>query len=258
MGDRISLNGEIWELLAKPINMDPILYKQLREFLPQNRCTSTANWEGYTAFWEIQDNYLCLQQIEICVYDEASNKDSTLIYDAESLQNLFAPYCSNGRIQARWISGELRAGKGNLVRYFHTAFERNMETEQVLDIENGKLRKATTYHNYKKSGLNLMKAQDEIIRRFPWKRFPEYKSQRITFVIHKFQITDDGHFQDCEVKAIFIRPSHEKIEDSNHPLATALKETFKSIYPWEILFINGQYTSEYSNMSIVLWEKDSP
>lgn len=96
MGDKISLNGEIWELLAKPINMDPILYKQLREFLPQNRCTSTANWDGYTAFWEILDNYLCLQQIEICVYDEASNKDSTLIYDAESLQSLFAPYCSNG------------------------------------------------------------------------------------------------------------------------------------------------------------------
>lgn len=35
------------------------------------------------------------------------------------------------------------------------------------------------------------------------------------------------------------------INDGNHPLALALKETLKSIYPWEVLFINGKYTMEY-------------
>lgn len=42
------------------------------------------------------------------------------------------------------------------------------------------------------------------------------------------------------------------INDGNHPLALAFKETLKSIYPWEVLFINGKYTSEYRNLTITL------
>ncbi len=254
-GDIISLNGDTWVLMAKPINMDSILYKRLMEFIPENHCISTSNWEGYTAFWEIRDKYLCLQRMEVCVYDEESRKDSTLAYDAEALQIPFASYYKDGKIQARWLSGELRAGKGDLVRYVHMGFNRNMETEQILHIKIGKVLKTNIYHNYKKPGLNIMKAQDEIIQRFPWKRFPEYKGQRITFGINNFQITDDGHFKDCKVRTIFLRPSRETIEDDNHPLAIAIKEILESIYPWEILFINGRRTIEYTNFMMVVWEK---
>ena len=66
--------------------MDSTLYKRLMDFIPDNHCVSTGNWEGYTAFWEIQNDYLCLQRIEVCVYDETNRKDSTLIYHAEALQ----------------------------------------------------------------------------------------------------------------------------------------------------------------------------
>lgn len=45
------------------------------------------------------------------------------------------------------------------------------------------------------------------------------------------------------------------INDGNHSLALALKETLKSIYPWEVLFINGKYTSEYRNFTMTLQEK---
>lgn len=256
-GDLISLDGETWVLMAKPINKDPILFKCLMGFIPDNHCASTSNWEGYTAFWEIRDNYLCLRRMEVCVYDKANKKDSTLIYDAETLQIPFASYYKDEKIQARWFSGELRAGKGDLLRYVHSGFDRNMETEQVLHIKSGKVVKTTTYHNFKKPGLNMMKAQDEIIRRFPWKRFPEYKGLRITFLINNFQMTHDGHFANCEVPAIYLRPSRETIEDGNHPLAIAFKETLKAIYPWEILFINGKYTTEYTNFTIGIWEKDT-
>lgn len=44
------------------------------------------------------------------------------------------------------------------------------------------------------------------------------------------------------------------INDGNHPLALALKETLKSIYPWEVLFINGKYTMEYRNFTMTLQE----
>ena len=251
-GDIIRLEGKEWVLLVKPIESDTMQGNRVRAFLPDNISYSTGNYSCYTASWEIRNGYLCLRQIEADVYDEASNKDSTLVYEGKDLQSLFPSYYKDGEIQARWFSGELRAGKGNLVRYVHDGFDRNMETEQVLTVRNGKVLKTETYHNYRRPGLNLKKAQKEIACRFPWKRFPEYRGEQIIFVIGDFQMTDDGHFVDCDVHFFFLRSSRKTIEDRNHPLALAFKETLKSIYPWEVLFINGKYTMEYRSFTMPL------
>lgn len=253
-GDMIRLEGEEWVLMAKPIESDTMLGNRVRAFLPDNISYSTGNYSCYTASWEIRNGYLCLRRIEADVYDEASNKESTLVYEGKDLQSLFPSYYKDGEIQARWFSGELRAGKGNLVRYVHDGFDRNMETEQILTVQNGKVLKTQTYHNYRRAGLNLKKAQKEIACRFPWKRFPEYRGEQIIFVIGDFQMTDDGHFVDCDVHFFFLRSSRKTIEDGNHPLALALKETLKSIYPWEVLFINGKYTMEYRSFTMPLQE----
>ena len=252
-GDVILLEGEKWVLMAKPIGYDSLLCRRMDDFLPENVSRSTGNYSGYTAFWEIRDGYLCLQRVEADVYDEVSKKEYRRVYEVKELQPLFVAYCQAGEIQARWFSGELRAGKGNVVRYVHDGFSRNMETEQVLTVRNGKVLKTQTYHNYRRAGLNLMKAQEEIMCRFPWEQFPEYRGERIIFSISDFQMTEDGHFVDCNVRFIFLRSSREKIDGRNHPLALALKETLKSIYPWEVLFINGKYTVEYRNFTMPLW-----
>lgn len=252
-GDVILLEGEKWVLMAKPIGYDSLLCRRIDDFLPKNVTRSTGNYSGYTAFWEIRDGYLCLQRVEADVYDEVSKKEYRRVYEVKELQPLFVAYCQAGEIQARWFSGELRAGKGNVVRCVHDGFSRNMETEQVLTVRNGKVLKTQTYHNYRRAGLNLMKAQEEIMCRFPWEQFPEYRGERIIFSISDFQMTEDGHFVDCDVRFIFLRSSREKIDGRNHPLALALKETLKSIYPWEVLFINGKYTVEYRNFTMPLW-----
>lgn len=251
-GDMIRLEGEEWVLMAKPIESDTMLGNRVRAFLPDNISYSTGNYSCYTASWEIRNGYLCLRRIEADVYDEASNKESTRVYEGKDLQSLFLSYYKDGEIQARWFSGELRAGKGNLVRYVHDGFDRNMETEQILTVQNGKVLKTQTYHNYRRPGLNLKKAQKEIACRFPWKRFPEYRGEQIIFVIGDSQMTDDGHFVDCDVHFFFLRSSRKTIEDGNHPLALAFKETLKSIYPWEVLFINGKYTMEYRSFTMPL------
>lgn len=253
-GDVIRLEGEEWVLMAKPIGYDSLLCRRMGDFLPENVSRSTGNYSGYTAFWEVRDGYLCLQRVEADVYEEVGKKKSTRVYEVKDLQPIFAAYCRAGTIQARWFSGELRAGKGDLVRYVHDGFDRNMETEQVLTVRNGKVLETQTYHNYRRAGLNLMKAQEEIVRRFPWERFPEYRGQRILFSLSNFQTTEDGHFVDCDVRFIFLRTSRKMINDGNHPLALALKETLKSIYPWEVLFINGKYTGEYRNFTMTLQE----
>lgn len=253
-GDVIRLEGEEWVLMAKPIDYDSLLCRRMGDFLPENVSRSTGNYSGYTAFWEVRDGYLCLQRVEADVYEEVGKKKSTRVYEVKDLQPIFAAYCRAGTIQARWFSGELRAGKGDLVRYVHDGFDRNMETEQVLTVRNGKVLETQTYHNYRRAGLNLTKAYGEIVRRFPWERFPEYRGERFLFSLSDFQTTEDGHFVDCDVRFIFLRTSRRMINDGNHPLALALKETLKSIYPWEVLFINGKYTGEYRNFTMTLQE----
>ena len=257
-GDVIRLEGEKWVLMAKPIGYDSLLCRRMDDFLPENVSRSMGNYSGYTAFWEIRDGYLYLQRVEADVCNEVSKKEFTRVYEVKDLQPLFAAYCRAGMIQAHWFSGELRAGKGDCVRYVHDGFDRNMEMEQVLTVRNGKVLETKTYHNYRRAGLNLMKAQGEIVRRFPWKRFPEYRGERILFSISDFQITEDGYFVDCDVRFIFLRSSREMINDGNHLLARAFKEMLKSIYPWEVLFINGKYMSEYRNFTMSLQEKTTP
>ena len=153
-GDIIYLEGEEWVLMAKPIAQDSLLRERVWEFLPENRTFSTNNWSGYTAFWEVSDGYIYLRQMEVAVYDKVRKKKSTMVYEANDLQELFASYFKEGKIQATWFSGELRAGKGNVVRYVHTGFERNMETERVLTVLNGKVLNTKTY-TYRKDGPDL-------------------------------------------------------------------------------------------------------
>ena len=167
---------------------------------------------------------------------------------------MFQPYYQNGKICARWFSGELRAGKGELVRYVHNGFDRNLETEQVMVLQHGRIESCQTYHNTLRAGMKIQHAQDEIIRRFPWHRFPEYKGKRMTFWVNNMQCYSDGRLVDLDVVIMSVRPKRENIDDKNHPLAKAFKEVLKSIYPWEVLFINGKYTIEFKDFVLTIWE----
>lgn len=151
-GDVIDIKGEEWGLLAKPINNNRLLYKRLMDFLPENRSMSTADWDGYTAFWKMEDGYLYLQHIEVTVYDKDRNS-LTIAFLPDDLKQVFAFYYANGKIRADWFTGQIRAVHGEFVRYIHSGFNRNLETEQVIDVKEGQVLRMELYHNYKKDGL---------------------------------------------------------------------------------------------------------
>lgn len=252
-GDVICIEGKEWELMDKPINTDSDLFNRLMDFIPENHCITTSNGEGYTAFWEIRNNYLYLQKIKVCVYD--NEKESTITFDVDTLKTVFAPYYTQDGICARWFTGEIRAGQGKMVRYVHSGFDRNMEIENVMRVKRGKITRTHIYHNYIKPGLNLRDSQDELIKRFPWDQFPETKGQRLIIYMSDFKMTDDGHLQDFDLHFILIRPMKKEIKAPDHPLRKAFKETMKSIHPWETLYINGKYTMEFKQLVMSIWEK---
>lgn len=248
-GDVIYLDGESWNLLWEPINSDPTVYARLKVFLPERRDWSTANGDGYTAFWEIKNGYLCLKQIEIEILD------SIQTYDTEALKKPFAPYYKKKEIRASWFSGEVRAGCGKHIRYVHDGFDRNFETEQVLTIQNGKVIKAVTYHNYRVPGLKINEASKIISRRFPWWKFPEYRGKNIVCIICDTEMSKDGHFLDCYISKMYLLYSHKQIEE-DVSLIRAIKETLRSIYPWETIVANGKSQMiEYPIIAIGLEEE---
>lgn len=57
--------------------------------LPKNHCITTANWEGYTAYWEVQHSHLYLHHLEVCVYDKRKKEEYSLTYQPDQLKKCF-------------------------------------------------------------------------------------------------------------------------------------------------------------------------
>ena len=243
--DIIYIDGEEWYLMAKPLTFDHQLRDRIDGFLPENRCWTTADPMGYTAFWEIVDDYLYLLRIEACVYDKATKQDSTLVYSADDLKPIVGSYYQKGRICARWVSTEkdIAVGQGDMIWCSTAFFYRNMETERLLKIEQGKVTQSRTYHNYRREGMSLMEIQDVVCRRFPWQEYPEYRGHKLNFSMKDFQVDSIGRVVDFEVYRIWDPTSKQEIKDTVRfrSLTESYKEVLKTIYPWSIAYCNGKY-----------------
>lgn len=138
--DIIYINGEKWNLLERPIKADPALHARLNEFLPKShRVINTANFDGYTGYWILKENQLYLQKIEVEMVNEKTGEIYMRKYSAEALKNTFAPHYTQYGIYAQWFTGEIRAGKGRVVKFENWGFNRNYEEEYVMNIKNGEV-----------------------------------------------------------------------------------------------------------------------
>ena len=81
-GDIIYIDGTRWELLGRPVSRDSVLYHHLKAVLPSNRSISTANWDGFTAYWSIVQDVLCLDSMR-CEHYDANCRE----YIAERIPN---------------------------------------------------------------------------------------------------------------------------------------------------------------------------
>lgn len=252
-GDIIYIQGKSWELLNKPIWTDTTLDKRLRAFLPKDRSVSTANWDGYTAFWEIRNDSLFLLGISVDM-----GMDSELKLSKRQLKKIFKTYYVKDKIHASWYNGTLRAAQGELVRYVHSGFNRNLETEQIMTLKQGKVLQSETYHNYKKPGFYFDNVRHEISKRFPWEQFPEYKGRKLIFQLKDLQVTEEGRFVDCNVQFFGAKPRQEKTKNNNPEIEEAFKETLKAIYPWEVLYIYNKYTTQGFTYMLPIQETTSP
>ena len=252
-GDVIMIDGEWWNLLGKPIDSDSALYHRLKAVLPKDRSISTANWDGYRGYWNIKDNRLCLDHIEIELYDKDKKRSHVENIPEADIRRVFGKYYQQKEIVATWFTAEIRAAKGNTLYYVHSGYYRNLEYEQLLTIKQGKVTNRQTYHNrvVVKDGFSFDNInQEEIRRHFPLhtQNYPELAGVgRLIISVSKIQLDEKGNLLDCNVKV-----THRDMKGSIEGLAQEMKTLLKQIRPWKTLYINGEYVSTIYHESITL------
>ena len=251
-GDVIYIDGIQWELLGKPVYADSILSRKLKEALPKGRGWTTANWSGYTAYWSIWKDKLCLDSVLYQIYDGSNQYGRTECLPTKALRRLFKQYCEGKRIVASWFDGDIRVAKGKMIYYVHSGFQRNYENERFISVGQGKVHGVKDYQNYVIEGFAFddyhpkanppkqfpRKDYSELRKMFPLhiEQYPELAGKkRIIFSVRRAKVDATGHLIDCEVRV--LKPN------DNPKLAAEMAEAMKAYYPWRVMFINGECRS---------------
>jgi hypothetical protein len=159
--DFLIYNGDTLSLFSNPLEL---LYKNDPENRPQSffkkaKCTSSACWRGYIAYWELIDNKIYLVAIKACCFN---------IEEEADLNSFFKNKVIDGRVFADWISDELVSPSGKMLHYTHMGYASVFEKEIGFKIERGELIEVKNYDNSKskfpelsKNGLGLAKFINE-------------------------------------------------------------------------------------------------
>ena len=250
--DRVVINGEKWCLLASPLHANDSIYNQIDKILPnaKDRSISTGNWDGFVGYWEIVDSCLYLKKVVVDMWNEHEKESYELVFDADTLRTVLEEYYTEHGILAEWFNREkLIIGRGELVTYVHGGYLRNHEEELVVTIKDGRITHQEHWINKKVvegwsvSEAKLSEAGREIINTFPYDQFPELDTVRVIVYVSNVSLTPDGHFEDCDVFFTRLNTKQRvKVEDPNHPIIVALKETMRKMFPWEVVYLHGKHT----------------
>lgn len=251
--DIIYIDGAEWMLLGKPIYSDSVLRKDMIAALPPQRSTSTANWDGYTAYWSIQHEKLCLDSIEYNLYDSETKKYRSECLPQDVLIRVFEKYTDGKRIVASWFSDDIRVASGKQIYYEHTLYERNYENERIIGIERGKVCSMKDYHNYILEGFSFsqLKNNADLREMFPLhiEQYPELVDvKQIAFYIKRARVDAQGNLVECKVKV--YRP------DDNPRLAAEMAEMLMAYHPWQVYYINGEYLALGIQGCIIRYDLD--
>lgn len=247
--DIIYINGEKWALFALPLETDSLVHEKIKNILPENRSISTSNWVGYTAYWVLHENVLYLQQIQVPMYDKKSKQSYTEYFTVDTLKSLFPNYITKFGIEARWFSGEIRTGRGKVIRYEHSGFDRNMNQEYIMSFKNGKLTSKHLYHNLILQKNNESDLKNSVFNAFLPTLIKDDSIGNYRHIkMYKNEFTQDGFLKDCELNFTYQKKGSKdlfiKIKDQQHKYIKELKQILKELFVQDRYYINGQYKEE--------------
>lgn len=254
--DVIYIDGTEWKLYAHPLEMDSVIQQKLKSILPDNKDRSwrTSNWKGYTAHWNLDEGMLYLQYIRVHMYDKGAKRSYTKYILPDDMKEAFPAHVTKFGLEARWFNGEVRVGKGELIRYEHSWFNRNVEQEQIMTFENGKLKsQSPVYHNKVLLKRDENKLSETVHYAFSptMKKDDVFKNSYKRLLMRNIEFTPGGYFKDCELQLNIHHPRTEQlqakpiqIKDQQHEYIKELKEILRTRFVQNRYYINGRYQEE--------------
>ena len=237
IGEKIIIGRDTLWMLSCPLKADTTLSRKVSERLdPKVMCT--ALWRGYIGTWRLENETLYLEAIHLFNGKRVN------------LDGIFDAYLENGRIAARWFSGEIRVVRGEQVYYEHMGFAQYHEHETIYSLCDGVVTKEKEiYNSLKKSGndesdytldvlfngkgmtwegdsslnVQIIPKPDGTtgqVKVLSWYRYPQPNQDTICM------------WGDFEIK--------EKEYDENHPYVQEIKRCLALMDDWNVLTLDGK------------------
>ena len=217
--------------------------------MPEDRSTSTANWDGLTAVWSIKDNKLVLDSVKYWIYDIDSGQNTPHFVSDYLLKSIFQNAGYEPLI-ASWYNGTMRVAKGKRIYYEHSGFMRNYEIELHLRFENGQVVDKTLYNNkILADGFTItgrLNEDNRVIKElFPVdpQKYPELKGKRIVVYIKDIKVDAEGNLIDYKLEVHIANKHYSKFQQ----LEDEINGMVKAIKTWKTLLINGEIRPEYKS-----------
>lgn len=225
--DTLVDNGEMYGMLAYPLQVDQRFFTSLRQHLKGS--FTPENPRGYTARWKLEDDQLFLTEIR----DARTNEIIPL--------SVFDPGNKNEAIPASWYTGELKVLAGDPL-YTYYGLKDTYEKEIVFYLTGGRVISRAVFDNYLYRGdtvaQNLCDKEIEMAFR---EQFPEWKGKVVTtFTIH---VRLDGTVRNVEYDGISLygnRGEEMIIKDMDHPCMKLIREAVERVPRWEVRIVRGE------------------
>lgn len=147
--DMLIYNDKTYDLFSNPLED---FYSQNKSKRPklwiEPNSTSSGNWRGYIATWEIIDDKLYLSKIDswFCNWRIRTKTGCRQV----TLRDLFGAKVIDGKVLASWVSERLRVPDGKQLKYVHSGYASIYERDIIFDVAAGKIIKQETIDNTKR------------------------------------------------------------------------------------------------------------
>ena len=167
--DRLIYKGKTFDLFSNPLES---FYKNEKDRpvfrVAPDVLSSSGNWRGYVATWEVRGGLLYLTGIDawICTFQEYAARKCR----KADLKDLFGEKYAEGRVLADWVTEELRVPDGRMLEYVHMGYGSVYEKELTFSVEAGKVANVTLVDNRKKkrpSNPELQRRELEKLKQSP-------------------------------------------------------------------------------------------
>lgn len=224
--DSVFCNDTLYAMKGFPLLYDTRIYARLRPYL-NNRYNYKCE-RGFTANWELLDNRLYLKSIHLL------NESQPF-----PLQQLFPDLKPSDRVEATWFSGKLKLTYGERL----DSFEKYYPIEIDCELDNGKLVRQESFHNYIKPRDD--ESYNKCIKRLQaidWSQFRKLSGKMI-YIYYSILPKTDGTVENMKVvmyakgprKGYRISLPYMSIENSNHLFIKICREELSKVR-WEVVY----------------------